>query len=124
MKDVYPEELLIKDWMFVLPEDKAPKNWLDILSGLNAEILVSPLNKEEISSVGTVLKNHYHIMVLAKTRKQAQSIATMVNGTTVSPVGNLKAACRFLCNLDNPQKPQFSPDEVVALGGIDYADYI
>lgn len=68
-------------------------------------------------------KAHYHIMLCfdgVKTLAQAQEIFNMIGAIRCIPVDSIRGMARYFCHLDNPEKYQYSPSEVITFGGVDY----
>ena len=124
MKTIYPDELIEKNWTFSIGAEQASTNWINTLDSQNVECLISPLHDSDIGGTKTILPPHYHIVLFSLTRKQAQEISNIVKGTTVIPIRNTRKVCRYLCNLDSSESPQYPTENVIALGGIAYADCI
>lgn len=110
----------------VYPES-APAGWQDILSEHHVPAFISPLHDSDFNATGEPKKSHYHVMLLfdsLKTAEQAQEIFSAIGGVGCEFVKSLRAYARYLCHLDNPDKAQYSKDDVISLGGADYLDSI
>lgn len=106
----------------VYPES-APENWLDLLGECCIPCFVSPLHDKDILPDGTLKKPHYHVMLMydsVKTLEQAQEIFNKIGGVGNEIVQSIRGYARYLCHLDNPEKVQYSPDDVKSFGGADY----
>lgn len=108
--------------------DSAPENWLDILSDHHIPLCVSPYHDKDVTAMGEVKKPHYHVMLCfdaPKTPDQAKEVFATINAV-VSPkksefiVSSLRAMARYFCHLDNPDKAQYSTEDVRAMAGLDY----
>lgn len=108
--------------------DSAPENWLEILSDHHIPLCVSPYHDKDVTAMGEVKKAHYHVMLCfdaPKTPEQAKEVFASINAV-VSPkksefiVSSLRAMARYFCHLDNPDKAQYSTEDVRAMAGLDY----
>lgn len=116
-----------RNWAFIMYPDSAPESWRDLLTGHHVDMLISPLHDADLNATGEEKKPHWHVVLAfsgPKTEKQAQELADSVNGTKVQAVSSMRSYARYLCHLDNPEKAQYEPSQVVVLGGIDYLDMI
>lgn len=110
----------------VYPES-APNNWQEILSEQFIPSFISPLHDEDKNPTGEAKKEHYHVMIMfdsVKTIKQAQAVFELINGVGCQIVQSPRGYARYLCHLDNPEKAQYSQDDVKCLSGADYVSMI
>lgn len=111
----------------VVYPDSAPVDWLERLRDLHSNFLVSPLHDQDMNANGEPKKAHYHILTLydaPKSVDQIQEIFDIIGGVGFEPVNSLRGYARYLCHLDNPEKYQYSIDEVVSIGTEDYQSLI
>jgi len=110
----------------VYPES-AIENWLEIISTLKINCFVSPLHDKDINEDGTIKKAHYHVQFIfdgPKTLKQCIEIANKINGVGIELVNSVRGMARYLCHLDNPEKAQYSPEDIKTFGSDDYFEII
>ncbi len=106
----------------VYPES-APENWQSILAEMCIPCFISPLHDQDVDPGGEPKKPHYHVMLMydnVKTKDQAQEVFDQIGGVGNETVQSIRGYARYLCHLDNPEKAQYSPDDVLAYGGADY----
>lgn len=102
----------------VYPES-APANWLDLLRDLKVKFFVSPLHDSDVNPDGVLKKAHYHVLLMfdgVKTVEQFETCRDSFGGVGSEKVNSVRGYARYLCHLDNPEKSQYSPDDVVAFG--------
>jgi hypothetical protein len=107
--------------------DSAPLNWLDILSDLHVPAFVSPYHNNDKNPDGEDKKPHYHVMLMfdsVKTIEQAGEAFKSFGGVGCEVINSTRGYARYLCHLDNPEKYQYSTEEVKSFGGADYIDTI
>lgn len=127
MKDADKSAERTRNFAFLVYPDSAPADWRETLNDAHVECLISPLHDKDVNSDGTAKKAHWHVMVMyssVKTRKQAAELRDAVGGVGWENVASARGYARYLCHLDNPEKAQYSPEDVVELGGADYSDVI
>lgn len=111
----------------VYPES-APDNWVELLRDLKFNALISPLHDKDVNQDdGEVKKAHYHVMFLfdgPKTTDQAKAIAEHIGGVGLEAINSVRNYSRYLCHLDNPEKYQYSPEDVIVIGSEDYYNLI
>ena len=107
----------------VYPES-APENWREILAGYFVPAFVSPLHDKDINPNGEPKKPHYHVMVMFEGKKsdeQVKSLFDAIGGVGLEKVESLRGMARYFCHLDNPDKAQYNPSDVIAMNGSDYS---
>lgn len=98
-------------WTCIVYPDSAPGNWVEKLRAENIPFCISPMhtkteNDEEI-------KPHYHVVFKfsgPKTYESVQYLQQITNGTALQRCMDIRAYCRYLIHLDNPEKEQFNRD--------------
>lgn len=127
MSDVKTKDERYRNWACVVYPDSAPDNWLDTLRDAKTPVLVSPLHDNDKNPTGEDKKPHWHVLTPfegKKSREQIEEFYKSFGGVGCEVVKSLRGYARYLCHLDNPEKAQYSPDDVIALGGLDYLDII
>lgn len=116
-------------WSAIVYPDSAPEGWRDALEETHVPALISPLHDGDVNPDGEPKKPHYHVVVIfdgPATEGQAKEILVpcgAANGV-VQAVSSLTGQARYLCHLDNPEKAQYSAQDVRELSGADYEKYI
>lgn len=112
-----------ENWSIVVYPDSLPFNWRDILSELCIQALVSPLHDSDVNADGEPKKPHYHVLLIfdsVKSQNQVSEISQMLNAPMPMKMDSVRGAARYLCHLDNPEKVQYNPADVLEFGGADY----
>lgn len=112
-----------RNYATVVYSESAPENWQSILAEMCIPCFISPLHDQDIDPGGEPKKPHHHVMLMydnVKTREQAQEVFDQIGGVGNETVQSIRGYARYLCHLDNPEKAQYSPDDVLAYGGADY----
>lgn len=114
-------------WTFVVYEDSAPANWKDVLADQKVPMFVSPYHDRDVDPNGEPKKPHWHVVVMYTSlhpEKAAQEISDMCSGVKVQAVKDVIGMARYLCHLDNPEKAQYTVNDVVCFGGADYLEKV
>lgn len=116
-----------RTWSFVLYEDSAPDNWRDVLDDMHIEWIESPWHDKDVNANGEPKKKHKHILLLFQGKKsyeQIKDITDELQQPIPQRCHNAKALVRYMAHLDNPEKAQYSPSDIIAHGGVDLADML
>lgn len=116
-----------RNFATVVYPESAPKNWIEILSEQFVPAFISPLHDNDVNPTGEKKKSHYHVLIMfdsVKTVDQAKDLCKSFGGVGCEKVNSLRGYARYLCHLDNPEKCQYSVDDVVSLCGADYVSVI
>lgn len=115
---------------FLIYPDSWP-TWESDLRKLHMPIVVSPLHDRDVWTdddesrdpehvAGEPKKPHRHAIISwgnPTTLRNALSTLAPFGVTYVEPVGSYPGYCRYLCHMDDPDKAQYDPEDVVCLGG-------
>lgn len=100
----------------------------DILKDLKVSFLVSPFHDRDLTAAGEPKKPHYHLIFLfdgPKTLEQARDLVDKIGAVGCEPIVSIRSYARYLCHLDDPDKAQYSVNDVFAYGpGADYMTLI
>lgn len=116
-----------RNWTFVIyPGDSAPDDWLERLKNLKVPGFVSPLHTD-VNPDETEKKPHRHVLLMfegVKSFDQVKKISDSLGAPHPQYVQSKSGMARYLCHMDNPEKKQYSPADVVNLGGADYMETV
>ena len=107
--------------------ENTPDHWLSILQDFKTPILVSPFHDQDINVTGEPKKPHYHVLIMfegMKSQDQVRELFDQVGGVGLETVNSLRGYARYLCHLDNPDKHQYFPGDVIQMCGVDYLEII
>lgn len=125
-------------WTAMIYQESAPPGWMDRLSELLIEALVSPLHdkdkwtKEDEAAnpdhkEGELKKAHWHVVIsfknpatYAKAREAFEAIGAVVPPEPQCKVKDFKQMARYLCHLDQPHKHRYDKADVKSFGAVDY----
>lgn len=116
-----------RNWTFVIyPGESAPADWLEKLRSLNVAGFVSPLHTD-LNPDESEKKPHRHVFLMfdgVKSFEQVKEITDALNAPHPQYVQSKSGMARYLCHMDNPEKKQYKPEDVICLGGADYLNTV
>ena len=116
-----------RNFATIVYADSAPNDWKNILAEKFVPAFISPYHDSDVNPNGEPKKPHWHVMIMfdgVKTNEQAKEIFDSIGGVGCERVGTVRGYARYLCHLDNPDKHQYSTDDVQCLCGADYVGTI
>lgn len=114
-------------WAFVLYLESAPDDWKEKLQLTGLSICISPYHDKDINPDGTPKKPHYHIILCfggPTTYNNVKSITDSLNQPIPIALQQVKGYYRYLTHKDNPEKYQYSENEIKCLNGFNIDDYV
>ncbi len=113
-----------REWWCVVYPDSAPDNWRELVQETFLEAYISPFHNKDVNPDGIPKKPHYHVVLAwsgPTTYSNAKTIMESFGGV-IQPkvIGSLRGVCRYLCHLDNPEKAQYNPEDVICYNGADW----
>lgn len=113
-----------RNYATVVYPDSAPENWMEILDQYHVAALISPLHDQDENPDKTQKKPHYHVMLMFEGKKtfetQVKPIFDKIGAVGREQINSIRGYARYMCHLDNPEKAQYKPEDVIAMGGADY----
>lgn len=115
-------------WCFVgYPGDSLPNNYLSILQNEHIACLVSPIHDKDKNADLSEKKKHIHFMVYYgnganKSQDQVYELSKKLNGTIPIIVNSRNAMIRYFIHADNPEKKQYSRNDLICLNGFELGD--
>jgi hypothetical protein len=103
------------------------EGWLEVLEETHIPCIISPLHDKDVNPTGEVKKPHYHIMIMYEgphTMEQAQKIFDLIGAVQCKTVNSVRGQARYFLHMDNPEKAEYSIENVKALNGADYQELI
>lgn len=116
-----------RNFVIVFYLDSVSDNWLNIITDWHVEAYLSPYHDRDVNPDGELKKAHYHLLLTfdgKKSLEQVQAMSDQLSGVSPEIVHSIRGYGRYLCHLDNPEKFQYSVDEVRCFSGGDYYSII
>jgi hypothetical protein len=101
------------------------KEFVSRLTG-TATIFAITHDKDSDSNTGEIVDSHTHYLIEYDTPRKITTIANLfgVESNFVEVVKSKKAMLRYLTHMDDSEKYQYSPDEVITNSPIPYSDVV
>lgn len=116
-----------RNWELIVYPESAPDKWQRILDDQHLCWAESPLHDRDVhEDTGELKKAHWHVILQfagKKSEDQIKEICEQLGHAQFRAVQNMRGAIRYLAHCDNPEKAQYSVDDIVAHGGMDLSDY-
>jgi len=117
-----------RHWGFIAYPTSVREDWLSILSQLGIQAAISPLHDKDVTQDGTLKKPHWHVCLCfdsVKSQEQIQEITQAIvkegeKGYLPVRILSLRGTLRYFIHVDDPDKAQYSADDVQTIGGLDY----
>lgn len=113
-------------WTMIVYPESAPKDWKEKINGKHIA-WACILHDKDVNPDGTKKKPHYHVVLVFEGKKsysQIKAIADELNSPIPQKVESLRGMMRYLIHMDNPEKYQYTKDQIESYGGLDYEDYL
>lgn len=122
-----------KNYTFVVYPEDLPSSmrendaWMDEFSKLGHKMVVSPFHDKDVNADGSKKKSHYHVLlqggrIWIKFEEIRELVKTKFEGRGV-PVpqkcSNTDGLKRYMTHIDNPDKYQYSKDDIKLFNGAD-----
>lgn len=114
-----------RNWTFTVYLDSAPDDWFDALVALHVPAIISPYHCDDVDLNGEHKKAHFHVMLMFEGKQSLKEVRKLASycgaaNDLVFKVNSMRGMARYFCHLDNPEKAQYSPDDVTQLAGANY----
>jgi hypothetical protein len=117
-----------RNWAFIVYPESAPDGWMDLLAATHLSAFISPLHNRDTDEDGVLKKPHYHAIIMTDgpiTQKRANELIEPYCGTkSAEYVKSLRGYVRYLAHLDDPDKAQYDPSEIIAFGEANLTDIL
>lgn len=115
--------------VIVYAEDITKDELVKRVSNLHVPAFISPLHdlEKDYDESEDSKKSHYHVMLMYDSpridKKIEEDLLTFSNGR-YKPLISARGYARYLIHLDDKDKTQYSPGDVMEFGGAVYKDYL
>lgn len=126
-KSSLPADGRTRNWSVVVYPESAPENWRQLIDELHIRWVESPLHDLDVNPTGEVKKAHWHVLVMfegKKSQEQVKALLEPLNCPLPQIVHEVRGLVRYMAHLDNPDKHQYNPADIVGHGGVDVADLL
>lgn len=129
--------LRTRNWTIVFYPEDLPEDWEQRVNELLIKWIRSPLHDQDLNADGKPKKPHYHSLFLfsaVKTQEQVENIfkelfgeseeGSIIGVAMPQMVNDRTSLIRYMAHLDNPEKAQYDPSEIVGYNGVDVAEIL
>lgn len=121
------KEVKSRGWLTEIYEESAKENWREILSYLGQQCVISPIHDKDVTVTGEPKKAHTHVLLMwdgPTTYQQAKKVVDLIGSVGCLKCATIRGSIRYFCHLDNPEKYQYSVDDLEQIGGIDIEAFL
>lgn len=112
-------------WGFIIYPESVPENWREIIDDKHIKWVESPLHDKDTNEDGEIKKPHWHILVTYESKKsyeQVKELTDELHAPVPQKAQSLRGLVRYMIHLDNPEKHQYSQNDIIVHGGADIRD--
>lgn len=116
-----------RNWAFVLYPESAPVNWIEILQQTGLQCVISPLHDKDLDPTGESKKPHYHIILCYSgptSFNVVKALCDSLNQPIPQALEQVRGYYRYLTHKDNPEKYQYSDEDIQPLNGFNISDFV
>lgn len=116
-----------RNWAFVLYPESAPKDWKEQLQLTGLQCAISPLHDKDLNADNTPKKAHYHIILNyagPTSFNVVKQLTDYLNQPIPQPLEQIRGYYRYLTHKDNPEKYQYSENDITTINGFDITEFI
>lgn len=125
--DVKKSNVKKRNWAFVVYPDSAPADWIEQLRQTGLQCAISPLHDKDINPTGENKKPHWHVIACYSGPTSFNVVKRLVdnfNAPIPQALEQVRGYYRYLTHKDNPEKAQYSDDNIVLINGFNIADFV
>ena len=114
-----------RNYATILYEESVADDFINLIESWHVPAFLSPLHDRDVKDTGELKKAHWHLMLMFEGKKSPEQVyedfIIPIQGVGCEPVNSIGGMARYLCHLDNKDKAQYSPSDVLSFAGADYA---
>lgn len=119
------QDLRSNTWTFCIYPESMPKDYLQIIGSWCIPILLSPVHDSDVNGNGMEKKEHIHVLMYFgkganKSYSQVMKFVEKLHGCPCEVVHNSVGLIRYFVHKDNPEKHQYSIDDMRSFFGFEY----
>ena len=119
------QELRSNTWTFCIYPESMPNDYLQIIGSWCIPTLLSPVHNSDLNGNGMEKKEHIHVLMYFgkganKSYLQVMKFVEKLHGCPCEVVHNSVGLIRYFIHKDNPEKHQYSIDDMRSFFGFEY----
>ncbi|HEL1566119.1 TPA: replication protein [Streptococcus suis] len=116
-------------WTFLLYQESAPENYVDILNDLQIPWIVSPLHGADLDKDGNIKKPHWHAAFFFDSLKSYKQVSSLVTEYLKAPshvqiIHSTTGFFHYLTHAENPEKAQYSLEDIQYGAGFNLEQFL
>lgn len=111
----------------VLYPESAPNDWREILTQTGLQCAISPLHDKDLNPTGELKKAHYHIIMCFNgptSFNVVKALCDELSQPIPQALEQIRGYYRYFTHKDNPEKYQYSEEEITTVNGFNISDYV
>ena len=116
-----------RNWVMVLYPESAPNDWREILTQTGLQCAISPLHDKDLNPTGELKKAHYHIIMCFNgptSFNVVKALCDELSQPIPQALEQIRGYYRYFTHKDNPEKYQYSEEEITTVNGFNISDYV
>lgn len=126
-----------RNWAVIFYPEDLPEDWKDKVDELHCKWIEGPLHDRDLNADGAPKKPHIHTLFMfeaVKTEEQVMDLFRGIFGESEAgsvpgvpkpqQVSDRCAVVRYMAHMDNPDKAQYDPNDIVGHNGADPAEIL
>ena len=116
-----------RNWAFVAYPESLPEDWKEQLQRSGLQCAISPLHDKDVNPTGEPKKPHYHVIVCyagPTSYNVVKALTDSLNCPIPQPLEQVRGYYRYFLHKDNPEKYQYSAEQIQTINGFSIADFV
>ena len=116
-----------RNWAFVVYPESLPEGWLDLLRETGLQCAISPLHDKDKEPTGELKKAHYHVIACYSgptSYNVVKGLTEQLHAPGPQALEQVRGYYRYLTHKDNPEKAQYSENDIQTLNGFYIGDFV
>jgi hypothetical protein len=116
-----------RNWAFVGYPESLPEDWKNILRETGLQCAISPLHDKDLDPTGETKKPHYHVIACYSgptSYNVVKALTDRLNAPGPQALEQVRGYYRYLTHKDNPEKAQYSENEIETINGFCIMDFV
>lgn len=126
-----------RNWAVIFYPEDLPEDWKEQLDGLLCKWVEGPIHDRDLNADGSPKKPHVHTLFMFEAVKTQEQVLDLFRGLFGESEGgsvpgvpapqmatDRGAVVRYMAHMDNPDKAQYDPNEIVGHNGADPAEIL
>lgn len=126
-----------RNWAVIFYPEDLPDDWQGMLDELHIRWVEGPLHEQDTNADGSPKKPHVHTLLIFENVKTSEQVSELLKeafgeSETGSIIGvaapqkatDRSAVVRYMAHMDNPEKAQYDPADIVGHNGADPAEIL